>query len=58
MGLANGISFIDIAHGISSDTTGSVYVTGHTQGGSLDSNISVVYTDIFVFKYDENGNKQ
>ncbi len=43
--------------GITSDSSGNVYVTGWT-GGSLDGNTSAGGMDLFVVKYDTDGNKQ
>lgn len=43
--------------GATSDTSGNVYVTGSTTGG-LDGNALVGGTDIFLVKYDTNGNRQ
>ena len=52
----------DEARGISTDSSGNVYVTGYTQGG-LDGNTHTggkgMYSgDLFVVKYDTDGNKQ
>ena len=44
--------------GITSDSSGNVYVTGETLGG-LDGNTTNFGSwDLFVVKYDTNGNKQ
>ena len=42
---------------MSVDVSGNAYVTGYTYG-SLDSNSSAGFIDIFLTKYDTNGNKQ
>jgi hypothetical protein len=47
----------DIGHGVAVDNSGNVYVTGQT-GGNLDGNTNAGGQDIFVLKYDSNGNKQ
>lgn len=44
-------------YGISTDSNGNSYVTGYTEG-SLDGNSSNGDKDIFLIKYDSNGNKQ
>jgi hypothetical protein len=43
--------------GIASDSSGNVYVTGYT-GGGLDGNASAGGEDVFVVKYDTDGNRQ
>ena len=40
----------DVAHGVATDFSGSVYVTGYTAGG-LDGNSSAGSRDLFVVKY-------
>mgnify|MGYP001487388290 CR=1 FL=1 len=52
-----GTSSSDIAKGVATDSSGNVYVTGVTSGG-LDGNTSAGDTDLFVVKYDSDGNKQ
>ena len=52
-----GSSSPDHAHGISTDSSGNVYVTGHTWGG-LDGNTNAGSSDLFVVKYDSDGIKQ
>lgn len=42
--------------GVSVDSSGNAFVTGRTSGG-LDGNTSQGYYDIFLTKYDTNGNK-
>ena len=42
---------------IAVDSSGNVYVTGYTSGG-LDGNANAGGTDIFLMKYDSNGNKK
>ena len=48
---------MDNGYGITSDSSGNVYVTGLTEGG-LDGNHNAGGLDSFVVKFDENGNKQ
>ena len=43
--------------GVATDSSGNVYVAGSTSGG-LDGNSSAGYNDLFVVKYDSDGNKQ
>jgi len=52
-----GTSLRDEATGIATDSSGNVYVTGHTYG-ELDGNTSAGYYDLFVVKYDSGGVKQ
>ena len=47
----------DAANGIKLDSSGNIYVTGET-AGNLDDNINQGYYDMFLIKYDTNGNKQ
>jgi len=42
--------------GVAVDNAGYIYVTG-TTGGSFDGNIKTGSTDLFLIKYDSNGNK-
>jgi hypothetical protein len=52
-----GTSYIDAANGITTDSSGNVYVTGYTSGG-LDGNTNSGSNDLFVVKYDSSGTKQ
>ncbi|WML94928.1 SBBP repeat-containing protein [Leptospira interrogans] len=45
------------AYGITSDSLGNVYTTGMTSG-NLDGQVQTGTQDLFVTKYDGNGNKQ
>ncbi|WP_000773740.1 SBBP repeat-containing protein, partial [Leptospira interrogans] len=45
------------AYGITSDSLGNVYTTGMTSG-NLDGQVQSGTQDLFVTKYDGNGNKQ
>ena len=52
-----GTSTSDSANGVATDSSGNVFVTG-TTGGGLDNNTSAGDNDVFLVKYDPNGNKQ
>ncbi len=52
-----GSSSADEANAITSDSSGNVYVTGHTAGG-LDGNTSSGGNDLIVVKYNSSGTKQ
>ena len=51
-----GTSEKDIAIRITSDPSDNIYVTGYT-GGSLDGNTNAGSEDLFIVKYDTDGNK-
>jgi len=44
-------------YGAATDNSGNIYITGYTNGG-LDGNTNSGSSDIFLTKYDKNGNKQ
>ncbi len=52
-----GSSFFDYGYGIALDKKGNAYVTGLT-GGDIEGNTNVGKSDLFVAKYDKNGQKQ
>ncbi|MEK9986395.1 MAG: SBBP repeat-containing protein, partial [Opitutae bacterium] len=52
-----GTSSSEGANAIATDSSGNVYIAGLTKGG-LDGNSSAGDGDIFVVKYDSDGNKQ
>ena len=52
-----GTSSNDYGYGVTTDSSGNIYVTGWTYGG-LDGNTSSGYDDIFLVKYDSSGTKQ
>ena len=47
----------DFANGVTTDSSGNVYVTGGTKGG-LDGNTSAGNTDLFVIKFNSTGTMQ
>ena len=52
-----GTSSTDIGIGVTTDSSGNIYVTGYTLG-DLDGNTSSGGDDIFLVKYDSSGTKQ
>ena len=52
-----GTSSYEVGRGITSDSSGNIYVTGDT-GGSLDGNTSAGGNDLIVVKYNSSGVKQ
>jgi len=52
-----GTSNPDYGQGVSTDSSGNIYVTGSTEGG-LDGNTNSGETDIFLVKYNSSGTKQ
>ena len=52
-----GSSSRDSANGVTTDSSGNVYVAGGTYGG-LDGNTSAGVNDLFVVKYNSSGTKQ
>ena len=50
-------SLDDLGNGVTTDSSGNVYVTGYTKGG-LDGNTSSGESDIFLVKYNSSGTKQ
>jgi len=47
----------DDGFGVATDSNGNVYITGYSQR-DLDGNANLGREDIFIAKYDTNGNKQ
>jgi hypothetical protein len=52
-----GTSLDDYGGGVSTDSSGNIYVTGSTKGG-LDGNTSSGNDDFFLVKYNSSGTKQ
>jgi len=52
-----GTSSIDLALGVTIDSSDNIYVTGETYGG-LDNNTSSGGSDLFLVKYNSSGTKQ
>ena len=52
-----GTSSHDVGVGVTTDSSGNIYVTGSTSGG-LDGNTSSGSGDIFLVKYNSDGVKQ
>ena len=46
-----------MAHGVTTDSSYNIYVTGYTDGG-LDGNTNAGSDDLFVVKYNSSGTKQ
>ena len=52
-----GTSTFDVGYGVTTDSSGNIYVTGYT-GGGLEGNTSSGSGDIFLVKYNSSGTKQ
>ena len=52
-----GTSSDEWGYGVTTDSSGNIYVTGHTKGG-LDGNTNSGESDIFLVKYNSSGIKQ
>jgi len=52
-----GTSSVEWGNGVTTDSSGNLYVTGYTWGG-LDGNTSSGDSDIFLVKYNSSGTKQ
>ena len=52
-----GTSSIDLGIGVTTDSSGNIYLTGFTKGG-LDGNNSSGESDIILLKFDSSGTKQ
>ena len=52
-----GTSSVDYGKGVTTDSSGNIYVTGATEGG-LDGNTNSGEVDIFLVKYNSSGIRQ
>jgi hypothetical protein len=52
-----GTSSSELGEGVTTDSSGNIYVTGNTLG-NLDGNTNSGDEDIFLVKYDSSGTKQ
>jgi uncharacterized delta-60 repeat protein len=52
-----GTDSLDIGRSVTTDSSGNIYLTGHTKG-ELDGNTSSGYNDIFLIKFNSSGTKQ
>jgi len=52
-----GTPFSDRGWGIATDSSGYIYITGFTEGGSLDGNVNLGSYDIFLVKFSTVGEK-
>jgi hypothetical protein len=52
-----GTSYVDYGRGVTTDSSGNIYVTGDTLGG-LDGNTNSGFEDISLIKYNSSGTKQ
>ena len=55
--ISNNRDVKDEGSGVTTDSSGNIYVTGKT-GGGLDGNTSSGGSDIFLVKYNSSGTKQ
>ena len=51
-----GTSTYDLENGVTTNSSGNIYVTGNTEG--LNGNINSGLTDIFLIKFNSFGQKQ
>ena len=47
----------ELAYGVATNSSGNVYLAGYTEGG-LDGNSNSGNKDLFIVKYNSDGNKQ